>query len=281
MAEPALRPLPDYSNLLSVKDNVILVTGASSGLGASFSRFLANQGAKVVLAARRLDKLEALVADIKAAGGEAAAVQLDVGAGQEKVVAGVDEAIAAFGHIDVLVNNAGIYEGGAFPNDTQATFDRSFGVNVGGLLFTAQAVAKHMISKGIKGRIINNSSNMAFEGLVMKGSEIYSATKAAVVQMTRVMAVDLAPKGITVNSIAPGVHPGTGMTGPVAEHTKQAVKAIPDGRWGDPDATDLMGTLLLLASERGARHMVGAIIPIDGGHHLYTMDMFNPTGIFQ
>lgn len=91
------------------------------------------------------------------------------------------------------MNNAGLYEGGAFPDDTQAAFDRCFGVNVGGLLFTAQAVAKHMISKEIKGRIINISSNMALEGLVMKGSEIYSATKAAVVQMTRQAAFRMQP----------------------------------------------------------------------------------------
>jgi hypothetical protein len=83
------------------------------------------------------------------------------------------------------VNNAGVYDGGAFPEDTQEAFDRTFSVNVGGLYFTAQAVARRMISAGIKGRIINISSNMAREGLVVKGSEIYSASKAAVVQMTR------------------------------------------------------------------------------------------------
>jgi NAD(P)-dependent dehydrogenase (short-subunit alcohol dehydrogenase family) len=270
--------LPDYSNLLSVKDNVVLVTGASSGLGAAFSRFLASQGAKVVLAARRQEKLEALVTEIKAAGGEATAVPLDVGAGKEKIDDSIDAAIGAYGHIDVLVNNAGVYDGGAFPEDTQEAFDRTFSVNVGGLYFTAQAVARHMISAGIKGRIINISSNMAREGLVMKGSEIYSASKAAVVQMTRVMAVDLAPKGINVNSIAPGVHT-TEMTGAIVDNATQSVKAVPDGRWGDT-AVDLMGTLLLLASERGARHMVGAIIPIDGGHHLYTFDLFNPTAVF-
>eukprot|EP00243_Klebsormidium_subtile_P000272 TRINITY_DN10470_c0_g1_i1.p1 TRINITY_DN10470_c0_g1~~TRINITY_DN10470_c0_g1_i1.p1 ORF type:complete len:284 (-),score=93.38 TRINITY_DN10470_c0_g1_i1:532-1383(-) len=266
-------------DLFSVKDKVALVTGASSGIGLAFARFLAGQGAKVVLAARRAEKLEAAVKEIKATGGEAAAIYLDVSKGRDTIADGIANAAAVYGHIDILVNNAGVFVGGSALDDTQEQFDSTYSVNVGGMYFTAQAVAKHMIEKGIKGRIINTASIVAT--VIPPGTALYSSSKAAVVSLTKGLAVELAPKGINVNSISPGVFPSEMSDGIVqSAGSKKAQLAVPNHRWGDTEH-DMMGVLLLLAAEKASAHLVGCNINVDGGHSLYTFNMVDPTAIFE
>eukprot|EP00243_Klebsormidium_subtile_P004348 TRINITY_DN18325_c0_g1_i1.p1 TRINITY_DN18325_c0_g1~~TRINITY_DN18325_c0_g1_i1.p1 ORF type:complete len:276 (-),score=74.37 TRINITY_DN18325_c0_g1_i1:330-1157(-) len=271
---------PDYSDLFSIKGKTALVTGASSGIGSRFSVFLASQGASVVVAARRKDKLQDLVQEIEKAGGKAKAVELDVSADQESIKRSVDEAWAAFGKLDILVNNAGYGGGEGILKDSQEKFDAIFNTNVRGLYFTAQAVAKLMVDHDVSGRIVNTSSIAGAE-VIQVGHAIYAASKAAVIQLTRAMAVELAPKGINVNSIAPGVFPSE-MTSQVvgSESAKQVQRAIPARRYGDTEK-DIMGVLLLLVSEKASQYIVGVTIPVDGGHSLYTMDLSNPTAIFE
>jgi NAD(P)-dependent dehydrogenase (short-subunit alcohol dehydrogenase family) len=271
---------PDYSDLLSIKGKVALVTGASSGIGSRFAVFLASQGAPVVVAARRTEKLKDLVTEITSAGGEAKAVELDVSASQDEIAKGIKEAWEAFGHLDILVNNAGFASGEGLLTDKQDDFDKVFNTNVRGLYFTAQAVAKLMVENNIKGRIVNTSSVAGGE-VIQQGMAIYSASKAAVIQLTRAMAVELGPKGINVNSIAPGVFPSPMsdkmISGPNGEKAK---KAIPAQRYGDTER-DMMGALLLLVSEKASQYICGVTIPVDGGISLYTVSLTNPTGIFE
>ncbi|GAQ81641.1 3-ketoacyl-ACP reductase [Klebsormidium nitens] len=271
---------PDYKDLFSIKGKTALVTGASSGIGSRFSVFLASQGASVVVAARRKDKLQDLVLEIEKSGGKAKAVELDVSADQESIKRSVDDAWAAFGKLDILVNNAGYGGGEGILKDSQEKFDAIFHTNVRGLYFTAQAVAKLMVDHDISGRIVNTSSIAGGE-VIQVGHAIYAASKAAVIQLTRAMAVELAPKGINVNSIAPGVFPSE-MTSEVvgSESAKQVQRAIPARRYGDTE-TDMMGVLLLLVSEKASQYIVGVTIPVDGGHSLYTMSLSNPTAIFE
>ncbi|GAQ92253.1 3-ketoacyl-ACP reductase [Klebsormidium nitens] len=271
---------PSYSDLFSIEGKTALVTGASSGIGSRFSVFLASQGASVVVAARRKDKLHDVVQEIEKAGGKAKAVELDVSANQESIKRSVDEAWAAFGKLDILVNNAGLGGGEGVLKDSQETFDALFNTNVRGVYFTTQAVARLMVDHDLSGRIVNTSSIAGAE-MVMAGWAIYAASKAAVIQLTRAMAVELAPKGINVNSIAPGVFPSELTSSVVGtESAKLVQRAVPARRYGDTE-TDLMGALLLLVSEKASRYIVGVTIPVDGGHSLYTMDLANPTAIFD
>ncbi|GAQ91980.1 hypothetical protein KFL_008960040 [Klebsormidium nitens] len=147
------------------------------------------------------------------------------------------------------------------------------------MYFTAQAVAKHMIEKGIRGRIINTASIAAT--VSPPGTAIYSSSKAAVVSLTKALAVELAPKGINVNAISPGVFPSEMSDGIVeSPGSKKALKAIPNRRWGDTEH-DMMGVLLLLASEKASAHLVGVNITVDGGHSLYAFNPMDPTSVFE
>jgi NAD(P)-dependent dehydrogenase (short-subunit alcohol dehydrogenase family) len=270
---------PDFSDLFSIRGKTALVTGASSGIGSRFSVFLAAQGANVVVAARRQEKLEDLVQEIEKAGGKAKAVELDVSGDQAAIKKSVDEAWAAFGKLDIRVNNAGAGGGEGVFHDSQEQFDTIFHTNVRGLYFTAQSVAKLMADHNIKGRIVNTSSIAGGE-VIQPLHGVYAASKAAVIQLTRAMAVELSPKGINVNSIAPGVFPSE-MTEKVVGNKKseQVQKAIPAKRFGDTQR-DMMGVLLLLVSEKASEYICGVTIPVDGGHSLYTVNLTDPTGVF-
>jgi NAD(P)-dependent dehydrogenase (short-subunit alcohol dehydrogenase family) len=177
---------------------VALVTGASSGLGAHFSRTLAAAGARVALAARRVDRLEALAAEL---GGGARGFAMDV-----TDVAGVRAAVDAVerdcGPIDILVNNSGVTVTSRIVDVEAADWDFILDTNARGAFFVAQAVARRMLARDTQGRIINVASTAGLKPLSMIG--VYSISKAAVVHMTRAMAVEWARHGIAVNAICPG-----------------------------------------------------------------------------
>jgi NAD(P)-dependent dehydrogenase (short-subunit alcohol dehydrogenase family) len=190
----------------SLKGRIALVTGASSGLGARFAQVLAAAGAKVVCAARRLDRLGEVVAAIKAAGGEAVAVAMDV-EDEASVVAGFDAAVAAFSAAPrIVVANAGMNARGLAVDIDMADFDTLMAVNVRGVFLTAREGARRMIAEGVaetgEGRVVLIASMAGLRPL--PGLAPYSLSKAAVVMMTKALAVEWARKGVNVNAICPG-----------------------------------------------------------------------------
>lgn len=194
---------PRFSFDLS--NRVVLVTGASSGIGRHLAERLAQSGARVVLAARRASMLDEVKAGIEDDGGVAVSVQMDV-ADEASVIAAYDAAEAAFGPVDSVVANAGLAIGGSALGVSMDDFDRMVGVNLRGVFLTAREGARRMIAAGSAerghGRIVLISSITA--SFIASGQATYSATKAAVVQMGRVMAHDWATKGINVNVVSPG-----------------------------------------------------------------------------
>eukprot|EP00271_Cylindrocystis_brebissonii_P022496 TRINITY_DN867_c0_g2_i1.p1 TRINITY_DN867_c0_g2~~TRINITY_DN867_c0_g2_i1.p1 ORF type:complete len:270 (-),score=47.37 TRINITY_DN867_c0_g2_i1:308-1117(-) len=258
--------LATAAELFSVKGKTALVTGASSGIGAHLAKMLAHNGANVVAAARREDKLADLVASINAgAGGKAVAVAIDVSAGMAAVDAGVEKAWGAFGGIDILINNAGIFRMGSVTEGTEEDWDAQFATNVRGVYEVTAAVAKRILKEGKKGSVINISSTVGNPGGVLAGMSAYATTKAAVQQLTRNTAIELTPSGIRVNSISPGMFLSE-MTESFteAESTKKFLNEdLPARRLGNTDR-DLDGAVLLLASDAGA-YITGTNITADGG----------------
>jgi 3-oxoacyl-[acyl-carrier protein] reductase len=248
-------------DLFDLSGEVALVTGASSGLGARFARVLAAQGAKVVLTARRKDRLEIQKRLIAESGGDAAVVCLDV-TDRIAIPSAFDAAEAAFGPVTILVNNAGLGHGATFLDTETAIWDRLREINVDGVWFVGREGARRMIANAIKGSVINISSILGFR---IKDAAAYSVSKAAVVQMTNAMAIDLAPHGIRVNGIAPGYFQSE-MTSDFlsSEAGKATIDRIPQRRSGGPG--DLDGALMLLASRKASGFMTGSTIVVDGGH---------------
>lgn len=234
----------------------ILVTGASSGLGRHFAQVLAANGAHVILAARRQDALEALAAQI----GEAASVvALDV-----TDEGSIREAVAQAGHIDVLVNNAGVSAAHPLLETTESDFDHIMNANLRGAFLVATEVARAMKRDGQGGAIVNIASIL---GLAQGGQlTIYAMSKAGVVHMTRQMALELARYGIRVNALAPGYF-ATDMNRDflTSKLGEAMAKRIPQRRFGQFE--DLDGPLKLLCSDE-SRYMTGVVIPVDGGHIL-------------
>jgi len=249
-------------DLFDLSGEVALVTGASSGLGARFAEVLAAQGAKVVLAARRMDRLTALVQRIAEHGGAANAVDLDV-ANRPSIGPAFEAAEAAFGPVTILVNNAGVGAGMRFLETDAAVWDDLQRVNVDGVWFAGQEAARRMVANEIEGTIINIASIFGYR--VRDVTAAYAVSKAAVVQITNAMAVDLARHGIRVNAIAPGFTL-TDMTADylASEAGKAMIDQIPQRRTGRPH--DLDGTLMLLASRKASSFMTGCTIVVDGGH---------------
>jgi NAD(P)-dependent dehydrogenase (short-subunit alcohol dehydrogenase family) len=249
----------------NLKEKVALVTGASSGLGERFARVLAANGALVVLAARRIDRLKELRAQIESAGGAAHAVALDVN-DQDAIRTAIDEIGSTVGPIDILVNNSGVSTVQRLTEVQPADFDYVFNTNVRGAFFVAQAVARQMIGRardtpGFRGRIVNVASVAGLRALPQIG--VYCMSKAALVHMTRAQALEWGRYGINVNAICPGYI----RTEINAEHWeteagRKLIQMLPRRRVGD--ASDLDGTLLLLVAEE-SQFINGAIIAVDDG----------------
>jgi 3-oxoacyl-[acyl-carrier protein] reductase len=247
------------AQLFDLTGEVALVTGASSGLGSRFAEVLAAHGAKVVLAARRADRLKALCARI---GPDALAVSLDV-MDRNQFAEAFDQAEGLFGPVTILINNAGTITSKRFLDHSPEEWERMRMTNLDAVWFLAQEAARRMIAAGRQGTIINISSILGYR--VTQRNSAYCVTKAAVAQMTAALALELARDRIRVNAIAPG-YIVTEMTeaylsSPISEPTR---KAIPQRRAGEPG--DLDGALLLLASRQASGFMTGSTIVVDGGH---------------
>ncbi len=238
-----------------------LITGASSGLGAHFARLLAAQGARVALAARRLDRLEALAQEIEAAGGTALAVACDV-TDEASVVDAAARAAAGLGTLDILVNNSGVSGGKPFLDTSAEAWDSVLDTNLRGAFLMCREFARAAIATGQGGRIVNVASILGLR--TIKGVVPYSASKAGLCHMTAALAMELGPRGITVNALAPGYIETdlnrAFLQGPAGT---RIASRVPLGRLGQPE--DLDGALLLLASDAG-RFITGVVLPVDGGH---------------
>lgn len=250
---------PTSSQTLTGK--VALVTGASKGIGASIARQLAEAGASVVVNyASSKEGAERVVADITAQGGKAIAVQADVSkaADVEKLFA---EAKKAYGKLDILVNNAGVYEFMPLEQITEEHFHRQFNLNVMGLVLASREALKHFTGDG--GSIINIGSVVG--RMALPGATVYSATKAAVDQVTRSLSTELGPRRIRVNSLNPGMVETEGFhAAGIAESDmrKQVEAETPLGRIGQPD--DIAAAAVFLASDN-ARWITGETLYASGG----------------
>jgi NAD(P)-dependent dehydrogenase (short-subunit alcohol dehydrogenase family) len=253
---------------IDLSGRVALVTGASGGLGAQFAKTLSRAGASVVLASRRIDKLKEVRSQIEAAGGEAHVVELDV-TDHGSIKSGVAHAETEVGPIDILVNNSGVSTTQRIQEVAEEDYDFIFNTNVKGAFFVAQEVGKRMLgrSKGAApgtytgGRIINIASMAGLRVLPQIG--VYCMSKAAVVQMTRAMALEWGKFGINVNAICPGyIDTEINHHHWETEQGKKLVQMLPRKRIGKPQ--DLDALLVMLAS--GESHFVnGAVIAADDG----------------
>ncbi|WP_172292734.1 L-iditol 2-dehydrogenase [Pseudoruegeria sp. HB172150] len=250
-----------------LEDKTALITGAARGIGYSFAEAYVREGARVAIGdiniARAREAAEGL--------GEAAiAVEMDVTdqASIDRAVAGT---VAEFGHIDILVNNAALFTAAPIVEITREDYQRVFDINVAGVLFTMQAVAKHMIERGKGGKIINMASQAGRRGEPLVA--VYCATKAAVISLTQSAGLNLIEHGINVNAIAPGVVDGEHWDGVDAffakyegkapgQKKKEVGGAVPYGRMGKPE--DLTGMAVFLASPE-ADYIVAQCYNVDGG----------------
>ncbi len=244
-----------------LEGNVAVVTGASKGIGAGIAKALAHEGAAVVVNySSSKQGADRVVADISGRGGKAIAVQGDVSR-QADIERLFSEAQKAFGRIDILVNNAGFYEFAPLEEVTEDLFQKHFNLNVLGLLLTTKEAVKHMGSEG--GSIINIGS--VASSLRPPNSTLYTASKAGIDAITGVLAKELGPRGIRVNSINPGMIETEGVhaAGFVGSDFQKMVEAqAPLGRMGQPD--DIAPTAVYLASS-DSKYMTGETLLVSGG----------------
>ncbi|HVC47501.1 MAG TPA: 3-oxoacyl-[acyl-carrier-protein] reductase [Terracidiphilus sp.] len=237
---------------------IALVTGASQGIGRACALELARAGATVALAARNEAKLADVAAEIAAAGGEAAAFQMDV-ASEEQIKAGAKAVLERFGKVEILVNNAGITRDGLAMAMKRADWDDVVATNLTGAFLLTQAVLRPML-KNRWGRIINISSVVGRTG--QAGQVNYAASKAGLIGMTRALAREVASRGITVNAVAPG-YIETAMTEVLDEKLRAAMlEGIPAGRAGKD--VEIAQAVAFLASE-GAGYITGHVLDVNGG----------------
>ena len=253
---------------IDLSGRVALVTGASSGLGAQFARTSARAGAGVVLASRRLEKLKELRARIEGEGGDAHVVELDV-TDLDSIKAAVAHAETEMGSIDILVNNSGVSTTQRIQDVTLEDYDFIFDTNVKGAFFVAQEVGKRMLARSrgaapgsfTGGRIINIASMAGLKVLPQIGA--YCMSKAAVVQMTRAMALEWGRFGINVNALCPGyIDTEINHSHWQTEQGQKLISMLPRKRVGQPQ--DLDALIVMLASDQS--HFVnGAVIAADDG----------------
>jgi 3-oxoacyl-[acyl-carrier protein] reductase len=249
------------ADLFSLKGRVALVTGASSGLGQQFARALADNGAAIVLVARRADRLKDFKAELEKAGAKAIAVEADVN-DRAAMARAFNEAEKAFGTVTILINNAGVAQAALRAVDLgEDEWRRVMSTNLDAVLFCAQEAAKRMLAAGKKGAIVNIASVLGLG--VSKGAVSYATSKAAVIQLTKALSLEWAFKGVRVNAIAPGWFVTEINDDYLGSEAGEKIKRdIPMGRFGN--SGDLDGALLLLVSDAGA-YMTGATVVVDGG----------------
>ena len=249
------------ADMFNLKGRVALVTGASSGLGQQFARALADNGASVALVARRADRIKAFAAELEKSGAKVVAIEADV-TDRAAMLRAFDAAEKALGLVTILVNNAGVAQEGVRAVDLDPEeWRRVLSTNVDAVFFWAQEAAKRMLAKGAKGAIVNIASVLGLA--VAKGSVSYATAKAAVIQVTKALALEWAFKGVRVNAIAPGWFVTEINDEYLGSEAGAAIKReVPMGRFGNPG--DLDGALLLLVSDAGA-YMTGATVVVDGG----------------
>lgn len=253
--------------MFDLSGKVAFITGASSGIGRATALALAKQGAKVAVCARRMDRLQTLAAEIAAAGGEALPVTLDV-TNKEQIVKAVADTVAKFGKIDILVNNAGVAGFVPFLDMTEEQWDKVIDTNLKGYFLVSQAVVREMAKNNppAGGKRIVNIASIASGGVGVGFSAIahYCASKGGVVAMTEALADELAPMGILVNAIGPGIIESE-MTEGILKDPAQATAMLaraPLKRAGKPE--EIASAVVYLASDE-ASYTTGTTLYVDGG----------------
>lgn len=244
------------------ENNIVLVTGAGRGIGASIAKRFASEGAEVIVNYSGNDEAaQKTVDEITATGGQAQKYKCSVN-DSESVKVMIDEIIKEFGRIDILVNNAGITKDGLMLRMTDEDFDRVIDVNLKGTFNCTKYVSKYML-KQKSGKIINISSVVGLSGNA--GQVNYSASKAGIIGITKSAAKELSSRGITVNAVAPG-YVDTDMTKVLSDNIRNEIlKNIPLQRMGNVE--DISNCVAFLASE-DASYITGQVISVDGGMHI-------------
>jgi 2-dehydro-3-deoxy-D-gluconate 5-dehydrogenase len=249
-------------NLFDLSGKVAVVTGGNRGIGLGMAKGLAEAGATIAIAARDEEAASLACSEIESRGGEATFVRTDVG-NEDSCRRMINEVVDRLGHLEILVNNAGFNIGKPPETMTVDEFHQVMNVNLVGAFVCSQAAYPHLRNAG-GGKIINVASGAAF--IVMPGMSAYAPSKAAMIQMARVMATTWAKDNIQVNSVVPGWI-DTDMTREGSQRrpgfTEQVIQRTPAGRWGVPD--DFAGIAVYLAS-RASDFMTGSVIVLDGGY---------------
>ena len=245
-----------------------LITGSARGIGRAFAEAYIREGARVAIADINIERARASAAEI---GPAAYAVEMDV-TRQDSIDAAIAACVKEAGGLDILVNNAALFDLAPIVEITRESYDRLFAINVAGPLFTMQAAAKQMIAQGRGGKIINMASQAGRRGEALVA--IYCATKAAVISLTQSAGLNLIEHGINVNAIAPGVVDGEHWDGvdalfaryenrPLGEKKRLVGAEVPFGRMGT--AEDLIGMAIFLASQE-SNYVVAQTYNVDGGN---------------